>query len=605
MNVLIVSASMGAGHDGAARELSRRLERDGHSATTVDFLDAVPARCGILVRLGYEWQLRLAPWAYEATYRMWFALPFMTGPLIWLVGLLTSRRLQKWARRTNADVVVSTYPLASLAFGRMRQRGRIRIPVVTFITDFAVHPLWTHRGVDLHLAVHPQAAAAATARTGGRAESPGPLVADRFRSRLVDRGAARDRLGLPHDKTVVLLVAGSWGIGDLERTFDEVAEAGSFLPLAVCGNNKRLRRRLAAKNTGLVLGWTDEMPALMAAADVLVENAGGLTCMEAFASGLPVLTYRPIAGHGRGNALDMARAGVATYVGPHGELDEALEGAIGVDGLLRADAARTMFCGDAATDVVAEAVRSREVVRLDGRRPMVAARVRQGIAAAMASAAVLYGLVVVGVGTAAAHGVAVARPPHHALAAYVGVRLNPDELADPRVQAALGSDHVTAIVSGRMATEQPNAMAGLETAGVDVANGGWGGKWGFRWSRAHSDVVRSARAIQAATNEPMRLFVPARPVDGFDLATAQLTKERIVVGSDADAATLSGVPALHAGHIYVIDGRRLNTSALLTLLADLPQAATAADVDVLPLESLLPPASSSQMAPGRPAVRAV
>ena len=44
------------------------------------------------------------------------------------------------------------------------------------------------------------------------------------------------------------------------------------------------------------------MPALMAAADALVENAGGLTCMEAFAVGLPVITFQPIAGHGKDNA---------------------------------------------------------------------------------------------------------------------------------------------------------------------------------------------------------------------------------------------------------------------------------------------------------------
>ncbi|MEE3921714.1 hypothetical protein V2I01_36055 [Micromonospora sp. BRA006-A] len=40
------------------------------------------------------------------------------------------------------------------------------------------------------------------------------------------------------------------------------------------------------------------MPALMRAVDVMVENAGGLTCQEALAAGLPVVTYRPIAGHG-------------------------------------------------------------------------------------------------------------------------------------------------------------------------------------------------------------------------------------------------------------------------------------------------------------------
>jgi processive 1,2-diacylglycerol beta-glucosyltransferase len=593
MNVLIVSASMGAGHDGAARELSRRLEWDGHRPTTVDFLDAVPARGGILVRFGYEWQLKLAPWAYEATYRMWFALPFMTAPLIALVGLLTSRRLRKWAVKCDADVIVSTYPLASLAYGRLRQRGKVGVPVVTFVTDFAVHPLWTHPGVDLHLAVHPQSAAAAHARSGGRSEAPGPLVPERFRTGLPDREAARTRLGLPQDKAVVLLVAGSWGVGDLERTFDEVAGAGSFFPLAVCGTNDRLRRRLAAKGSGMVLGWTDEMPALMAAADVLVENAGGLTCMEAFASGLPVLTYRPIAGHGRGNALDMARAGVAAYVGPNAELAQAIVGAVGVGGMARAEAALAMFSGDAATDIVAEGARWRDVVtRLEPRPRVAALRVRQGIAAAMASAALLYGIAIFGVGTAAAHGLAVARAPHHAVAAYVGVRLSPDELADPRIQAALAAERVTAVVSGRMAAEQPDAMAGLQTAGVDVANGGWGGKWGFRWSRAHSDVVRSAHAIQAATNERTRLFVPARPVDGFDLASAQLSRERIVVASDSDAVTVSGLPSMRAGGIYVIDGRRLQPADLLRLLAQLPPAATAADVNVLPLDNLLPAGSA-------------
>jgi UDP-N-acetylglucosamine:LPS N-acetylglucosamine transferase len=35
-----------------------------------------------------------------------------------------------------------------------------------------------------------------------------------------------------------------------------------------------------------VIGWTDQMPALMSASDAPVENAGGLTCMEAFAVGL-------------------------------------------------------------------------------------------------------------------------------------------------------------------------------------------------------------------------------------------------------------------------------------------------------------------------------
>ena len=55
--VLVVSASMGAGHDGAARELRRRLERRGDTVDLVDFLDLMPLRFGRVLRASYRLQL--------------------------------------------------------------------------------------------------------------------------------------------------------------------------------------------------------------------------------------------------------------------------------------------------------------------------------------------------------------------------------------------------------------------------------------------------------------------------------------------------------------------------------------------------------------------
>jgi hypothetical protein len=127
----------------------------------------------------------------------------------------------------------------------------------------------------------------------------------------------------------------------------------------------------------------------------------------------------------------------------------------------------------------------------------------------------------------------------------------------------------------------------LDAAGVDVANGGWGSGALFRWSRAHADVVRSAHAIQAACKTRVRLFVPARPVDGFDLASARTTKERVVVGNDIDAVTVTGLPALRAGGIFVIDVRRMTSKDLLNFFAGLGPAADAAGhLQIEPLVSL-------------------
>ncbi|MBV8160525.1 MAG: glycosyltransferase, partial [Acidimicrobiia bacterium] len=322
---LVVSASMGGGHDGAGRELLRRLHDRGHHAQMVDFLDAFPLRMGWLVRVGYWLELRYAPWSYDATYRLWYLLPFVFKPLGAFINLLTRRKVLAWVRTADADVVVSTYPMASLVLGAARQQGRLRIPVATFITDFAVHPLWTHPGVDLHLCVHPQSAEAAAARSGRAATAPGPMVPERFHADLPERRAARRSLGFADGERLVLVVAGAWGIGDVAKTFDTLLGSGRYTPLVVCGNNEPLRKRLASRTGGHVLGWTDEMPTLMAAADALVQNAGGLTCMEAFAAGLPVVSFEPIAGHGKDNAEQMAAAGVAAYAADEEELFPALD----------------------------------------------------------------------------------------------------------------------------------------------------------------------------------------------------------------------------------------------------------------------------------------
>jgi UDP-N-acetylglucosamine:LPS N-acetylglucosamine transferase len=343
---------MGGGHDGAARELRRRLEERGHQVRLEDFLSAFPLRGGGIVRRGYQWQLRRAPWLYEASYRMWLTRPDLAGPLAAAVSAATGAAMRRWVAEAEPDVVVSTYPLSSLVLGRDRERQALKVPVATFVTDFAVHPLWTHAGVDEHICVHPQAAADAVSRVGGAASAPGPLIPERFTSSLPGRAQARAALGLAGDDRIVLLVAGAWGVGQIAETFDDVASTGRYTPLVVCGRNEKLRRRIAARGGGgKVLGWTEEMPALIAASDALVQNAGGLTCMEAFAAGLPVVSYRPIAGHGKGNAAAMQRAGVAAWASSPDRLGAVLDGATGPRRQELVDAGRAMFAGDPAADV--------------------------------------------------------------------------------------------------------------------------------------------------------------------------------------------------------------------------------------------------------------
>ena len=549
---------MGAGHDGAARELRRRLVARGHDVRVVDYLELIPFKLGGVVRWSYQFQLRVLPWSYDVAYRLLgTAAPVLWGPVVRLMSLGTRRALRRELLACRPDAIVSTYPLASLVLGRMRKKGWLRVPVATYLTDFAVHPLWVHPGVDLHLGVSPVSAAMAARRGGQTNEAPGPLVTEPFHApNPRERREMRDRLGIGAGERAVLVVAGSWGVGDVPATIASIARAGSYHVIAVCGQDEKLRASLVAGGLdGTVLGWTDEMPALMAAADVLVENAGGLTAMEAFAAGVPVVTFRPIAGHGKENARTMASSGVSRYAHDDTELTDALREATtpgpARDALVAAG--RALFSADPAAHVESLAVTTRaDALLIPYRTP----KARRRVSIAAAGLAALYLGLTLGAQGVAALGVGVAKPPANASrAVFVGVRVDDADLHDPRVVAVVRRLHVTLVVDAPTARRARRLLAALAAGGVDIANGGWGHSTWMRWRRAHDDCVRSAAEIADDTGVRVREFVPARDVDAFDQFYCRVGKrhERLV-----EPAAVFGPGRLvrpRGRGIYVLDGR--------------------------------------------------
>ncbi|MER3438714.1 MAG: hypothetical protein C4346_14595, partial [Chloroflexota bacterium] len=200
------------------------------------------------------------------------------------------------------------------------------------VTDYGVHPMWISPEIELHLVLDDTPKRLAE-RAGGYAQIMTFPVDPRFRAGM-SRMSARNALGLPQQAYIALIVGGAWGVGRLEETAERVLAAGAF-PVVVTGQNAHLRQRLERKYAGVdtirIIGWTDEMPLFMAAADCLIQNAGGVTCLEAIAAGLPVLFFQPIPGHGVLNATLMEQAGVAQWARTHEALTQILhEAASGV-----------------------------------------------------------------------------------------------------------------------------------------------------------------------------------------------------------------------------------------------------------------------------------
>ena len=112
---LILTAAVGDGHLAAARALTEDFEsrHPEVDVTVVDVLAVFGPVLRFLVLDAYRAQLRRAPWIFGLLFLAF--LRFRPLRMLGALGLvaLGARRLERFIRRSDADLVISTYPAAA------------------------------------------------------------------------------------------------------------------------------------------------------------------------------------------------------------------------------------------------------------------------------------------------------------------------------------------------------------------------------------------------------------------------------------------------------------------------------------------------------------
>jgi len=330
--VLILSADVGEGHAAAARALSDQINASPEQAevTVIDGLAAMGPLLRPVVEDGYRVQLRFFPWTYTIVY--WLlehVLPvrMLARKLLCLFG---SRPLARTIAEHEPDVIVSTYPAVTVVLARLRRTHEVTCPTVATITDLTGLFFWAQPGIDMHLVMYGESLSSVERIAGaGSVRLVRPLISAEF---LEPRSPtqARRALGLPEDGRMVVVSGGGWGVGDIAGAvgeFVKVPEVSCIVCLA--GRNPQLAAKLRESFPDEprvhVYGFTDKMPELLAAADVLVHSTGGVTCLEARAAGTPVVSYGLPVGHARVNTRAMAALDLLLLANDTDELREHVQ----------------------------------------------------------------------------------------------------------------------------------------------------------------------------------------------------------------------------------------------------------------------------------------
>jgi processive 1,2-diacylglycerol beta-glucosyltransferase len=336
--VLILSADVGEGHAAAARAMAQQITDSPHDAevTVIDGLAAMGRLLRPVVEDGYRVQLRFLPWTYTIVYWLLEHVRPIQWLTRWQLCLLGSRPLARRIAEHDPDIVVSTYPAVTVVLAHLRRTGVVKCPTVASITDLTGLFFWAQPGIDMHMVMYDESMPLVERIAGqGSARLVRPLISAEFLEPRCPVNARRT-LGLPEQGRMVVVSGGGWGVGDIAgavRELSLVPDVSSIVCLA--GRNDQLKEKLSASFAQdpriHIYGFTDKMPQLLAGADALVHSTGGVTCLEAKAAGIPVVSYGLPVGHARLNTRAMAALDLLRLANDTDELREHVEASFAYD----------------------------------------------------------------------------------------------------------------------------------------------------------------------------------------------------------------------------------------------------------------------------------
>lgn len=334
MKALILSVSTGQGHHATGKAVADCFNDMGVSCETLDAYGYVePMLQGLLSR-GYlittKYIPKLSSKAYDRIVKK--TEPSSGYSLLRITHTFIAEELQEHLKETKPDVVICTHVLSSIMMSILKQRGEYQGLAVGIVTDFTVHPLWEETGWLDYYITPSRLLEYQMKKKGIPAHKLLPFgipIRPEF-SHKNDKKEMRKRLGLEQERNTLLLMGGSMGYGKIDRRLLEIDQLGmDFQILVVCGNNKKMFRKISKLKTNLkndvyVYGFVDNVDEMMDAADCIITKPGGITSSEALAKELPMIMVNPIPGQEERNVEFMLNNGLAIYATKTFSLGEAV-----------------------------------------------------------------------------------------------------------------------------------------------------------------------------------------------------------------------------------------------------------------------------------------
>ncbi|MDQ6748985.1 MAG: glycosyltransferase, partial [Candidatus Dormibacteraeota bacterium] len=322
--ILFLFSDTGGGHRASASAVARALELEYPAHFDVQLVDPFVQGGGPLlgwIVYRYNFMLKHLPRTYGFIFHATNNRAIMRLA-IRVFGRQVRPGLRRHLQELKPDGIVSFHPLTNHVTVEVMDEIGIKVPFITVVTDMVdLHRFWLTGRADLVVVPSTEARRYCIKRglDPRKVHVEGLPVNPNFTgpASREERREMRHKLGFEPDQPTLLMAAGGEGAGRLGAFARALDNAGLGLQLVVvCGRNAKEREKLSRrtwKGKVHVLGYVDNMPELMRAADTMVTKAGPGTITEALVSGLPIFLTGFVPGQEEGNVRFVEEEGVGFF----------------------------------------------------------------------------------------------------------------------------------------------------------------------------------------------------------------------------------------------------------------------------------------------------
>lgn len=306
MKILILYASFGGGHAKAAEAL-KEYYTNFHPDYKIEYIDALKYSSPELNKLLLHSYIQLsknAPKAWGRLYHLADNHKSITD-ISSIASKVASKKFKDFTINFNPDIILCTHPFSMDMLASLKRKNIINAKIGLVLTDYASHSIWETQSqyVDAFFVAHPGMVEQLTACdiSENKIFVTGIPTLQTFHEEHNREIVLKD-LDLDSDKfTLLFFPGGEYGLSKNMAIFKDILRIPNIQIIAGCGKNAKMKlklEKLAKVSTKKIriLGYTDKMPDLLSACNIVVSKPGGLTTSECIVTHTPIVINSPLPG---------------------------------------------------------------------------------------------------------------------------------------------------------------------------------------------------------------------------------------------------------------------------------------------------------------------